>query len=249
MRIPCRKTIDALVDSWFACLAKCGLPHISSGLLVPNENYEREISDVAATHFVANSDHINYSSMRDTLALLGNQPATILETGSSAWGTNSTVLWDKYVQANGGSVWTVDIRKKPSTDLRSQVSSLTRLVCDDSVKFLRRWAHSHADTNVRLVYLDSFDVCFGKPFPAAVHCLEEYLAVKSHLRDGCLLLIDDTPGSAEWLLPDIRSAASEFADRHGVFPGKGMLVDLLLSKDPRVTKIHHRYQALYRFDN
>jgi hypothetical protein len=32
-----------------------------------------------------------------------------------------------------------------------------------------------------------------------------------------------------------------------MLPGKGMLLDLMLQRHPGVEKLHHRYQALYRF--
>lgn len=198
-------------------------------------------------HFAACRDHINYSSMRETVMLLGGKQATIVETGSSAWGTNSTILWDAYVQAVGGQVWTVDIRPTPSRELANVVSPQTTLVCDDSVVFLRQWAKRHRGESVSLVYLDSWDLSFNNPMSAAIHCLNEFLAIESHLRDGALLLIDDTPGSVDWVPAEFREAAHAFYAVHGVLPGKGMLVDLLLQARPGVKKIHHRYQTLYQF--
>jgi hypothetical protein len=184
----------------------------------------------------------------DTIRHLDGQPAVILETGSSAWGTNSTCLWDAYVQEFGGRVWSVDLRRTPSRQLRSKVSAATTLVADDSVAFLERWARNHREEVVSLVYLDSWDLFAQSPLPAAVHCIREYETIRPFLRGGALLLVDDTPGSEEWLTTELRHEAIVYRETTGLWPGKGMLLDLMLAQHPRVTRIHHRYQALYRFD-
>jgi hypothetical protein len=48
--------------------------------------------------------------MRQAIHLLGQSPSVILETGMSAWGTNSSLLFDDYVCCFGGEFFTVDIR-------------------------------------------------------------------------------------------------------------------------------------------
>jgi hypothetical protein len=199
-------------------------------------------------HAGCGPDHINYTSLRDTLQHLGGRPATILETGSSAWGANSTCLWDAYVREFGGRVWSVDIRRTPSRELRDKVSSATTLVTDDSVRFLNRWREQHPADRVDLVYLDSWDLDALSPVAAALHCVREYEAVQHLLRTGSLLLVDDTPGSEEWLTSDLKAGAEAYRERVGLWPGKGMLLDLMLAEHPRVTKLHHRYQTLYRFE-
>jgi hypothetical protein len=61
--------------------------------------------------------------------------------------------------------------------------------------------------------------------------------------------VDDAPAAPEHLRSEpAREAAEAFAATHGLVPGKGMFVDLCLRKAPGVTKLHHGYQALYRFD-
>jgi hypothetical protein len=62
--------------------------------------------------------HLNMSSLRDTLSLLEERPSLILETDSSAWGTNSSRLFDSYVASFGGEFHTVDIRIEPMLKLR-----------------------------------------------------------------------------------------------------------------------------------
>src|SRR5437763_717199 len=53
-------------------------------------------------------DHVNFPSLLETLRLLGGRPALIVETGSSAWGTDSSRLFDSYIASFGGNLWSVD---------------------------------------------------------------------------------------------------------------------------------------------
>lgn len=231
-------------------MAACGRPYTCSG--VKNYGWSGGPSCAAAEildrHEGCPPEHVNHTSLRDTLQQLGGQPAVILETGSSAWGVNSTCLWDTYVRQFGGRVWSVDIRRSPSRALRGKVSPATTLVTDDSVRFLERWRREHPAARVDLVYLDSWDLFAASPVPAAMHCIREYEAIQPLLRDGSLLLVDDTPGSEDWLTADLKTDALAYRERFGLWPGKGMLLDLMLEGHPRVTKLHHRYQTLYRFD-
>ncbi len=203
-------------------------------------------------HFRARStpDHMNLRSMSDALGLLEGRPSRILETGMSAWGTDSTRLFDDYVDAFGGELWSVDIRLQPLVHLRKSVSARTMLTCGDSVRFLRRWVRSRqADCRVDLVYLDSFDLDVENPYPAATHGIKELFAIRPALQPGSLLLVDDTPATPELCPAGMREPAERFLAREGVMPGKGMLIDRYLQGVEHVTKIRHDYQALYRFDS
>jgi hypothetical protein len=201
-------------------------------------------------HFASRSlgGHVNQESMRAAIRLLEERPCTILETGSSAWGADSSRLFDAYVARFGGAFATVDIRIQPLLRLRRDLSPMSEMVCDDSVRFLRRWMRENPARQVDLVYLDSYDLDAAAPTPAAVHGLLELDAIRPALRDGSLLLVDDTPTSVDFFPEPQRAEAALFAERTGLIPGKGMLIDLWLGNDPSVTKIHHEYQALYRFD-
>jgi hypothetical protein len=212
------------------------LPFESSGELVKR-------------HFETWSDpeHINFSSLRDTLNLLEERPSLILETGSSAWGTDSSRLFDAYVTSFGGEFHTVDIRVEPMLELIRSLSHQSRLACDESVRFLRRWVERNPGRRADLVYLDSWDLDVRDPVAAASHGLAEFFAIAPVLQEGSLLLIDDTPADADWLPVEWREAAREFQARFGLVPGKGMLVDRYLDGRDDVSKVHHRYQVLYRF--
>jgi hypothetical protein len=104
-------------------------------------------------------------------------------------------------------------------------------------------------TRVDLVYLDSYDLDPVAPTPAAVHGLLELDAIRPALHDGSLLLVDDTPNRVDFFPEPQRAQAARFAERTGLVPGKGMLIDVYLGNDPAVTKVHHGYQALYRFES
>jgi hypothetical protein len=206
--------------------------------------------ELVKAHFEAraDSDHVNFTSLLETLRLLNEAPSVILETGSSAWGTDSSRLFDAYVAAFGGWFWTVDIRLEPMLELRGSLSHDSTLVCDDSVRFLERWTKWDPGRRADLVYLDSWDLDVRSPVPAAMHGLREFFAISPALTGGSLLLVDDTPGKLEWFPEHMRAPAADFHSAYDLFPGKGMLIDLYLQTRPDVRKVHHRYQALYRFE-
>src|SRR5262249_37209242 len=155
-------------------------------------------------------------SMRNALALLEERPGRIIETGMSAWGTNSTLLFSDYVDAFGGELWSVDIRMEPLVSLRRSVSARTVLTCGDSVRFLERWvAANRADCRVDFVYLDSFDLDASDPYPAALHGIKELFAILPALRAGSLLLVDDTPASPADCTKGMRAPAERFLAREG----------------------------------
>ncbi|MEX2527838.1 MAG: hypothetical protein WEA09_09405 [Gemmatimonadota bacterium] len=183
------------------------------------------------------------------LSILGQRPAIIVETGSSAWGTNSSLLFDAYVNSFGGRFETVDIRLQPSLTLRGQCTKRTRLHCQDSVAFLRTWA-DRQHTNLDLVYLDSWDVDWADPIPSAMHGLAEFLAIEGQLRPGSLLLVDDTPADASVMRrvqPRHVGAFEQGMAKHGFPPGKGALIKLLLEGTGRGKLLAHDYQALWQF--
>ena len=89
---------------------------------VKRENCE-SIEEVLTTHFTKYTEEKH--PCRDTLSLalelLDEKPARILETGSSAWGANSSMLFDLYVSNFGGSFNSVDIRIEPAINLSKNV--------------------------------------------------------------------------------------------------------------------------------
>jgi len=204
--------------------------------------------------------HINYTSFKNAFEqLIKIKNPIIIETGSSRWGVNSTMLFDSYVRKYGGKFWSVDIDKNTIEDLKSKVCENTTMVCDDSVNFLKKWTIEHPDEKVDFVYLDSYDIDWLNPEPSQIHGLNEFLAIHLNLKNGSLLLIDDTPFSPEWFdyREGIYNTLLESYIENNRMPGKGRYVVDLLSdnesnelilKNKNVSLLHHMYQVFYKFE-
>ena len=81
----------------------------------------------------------------------------ILHSGTAAWGTLSTYLFDKYVSKYGGQLWSVDINPDTKRAAEPYMSSNTTLITMDSVE----WVSTHK-IKVDVVYLDSWDILMKK---------------------------------------------------------------------------------------
>jgi hypothetical protein len=205
--------------------------------------------DLCDEHFRARCDphHINYGSLKLALNQLNGDLAVIIETGTSAHGTDSTLLFDGYVRSFGGKCMTVDIDPSTVTRARKRVSNKTSVSVGDSVEFLTELSDEVLGA-ASLLYLDSFDVDFSAPRPAADHCLAEFAAVESRITPGTLVLIDDSPASTDWFsdfpADEYQRIQRDFASS-GLVPGKGMLLVPYLVKNG-ATLLYHDYQALFR---
>ena len=117
----------------------------------------------------------------------------------------------------------------------------------DSVEFLQETARQTDGRGIDFVYLDSFDIDFEKPMPAAEHCLKEFEAIYPVLTSGAVLLIDDSPSDPR-LIPNAfsRVELSGFGSECPP-PGKGMLVETLLASQG-IRRLVPGYQALYVID-
>jgi len=118
----------------------------------------------------------------------------IVETGCSRTENNykgdgmSTVLFDEFVNFYDGKVISVDINKTHCDFARPLVSSKTEIFCADSVKFLWRL---NPQTEIDLLYLDSFDINFNKPHLSMLHHIKELCAIIGRLKNGTIIAIDD----------------------------------------------------------
>lgn len=200
-------------------------------------------------HFVRHSqpDHINRQSISRTLEELNERPAHILETGSSAWGTNSSRLFDCYVRRFGGSFRTIDIRPEAAIALHSDVAPTSQLIVGDSVQGLQ-WIAEQEPPKFDLVYLDSFDLDANNPIPSMIHGLAEFLWLEDLTKSGTLILIDDTPRNNEqWRRAVGENAQSiMYSSMVGdIASGKGALIAALLDSD-KFKILDHGYQLLLR---
>ncbi len=125
------------------------------------------------------------------------RPVGIVETGCVRYADNwqgdgcSTILFDHYVQAVGGVVYSVDIDPEATKLCRELVSSQVFLDTGDSVARLKQLAAAHAD--VDLVYLDSFDLFRPHTIQSATHHINELMAILPAIRDDTLVVVDDSP--------------------------------------------------------
>ncbi len=210
----------------------------------------KSIEEVLTTHFRNYTDEKPGSSV-DTLCLalklLGEKPSRIIETGSSAWGANSSMLFDLYVSNFGGSFDTVDIRMDPAICLSNKCSNLSNFWCDDSVNWLSNLVKKSSE-EINLVYLDSWDLDPKDPLPPALHGLNEFLTLLPLLKRGCLVLIDDTPINAHYALPvhnDVWvNQWLKSKQKYRFSPGKGSLIKQYLEYNSIGKIIEHKYQLL-----
>lgn len=185
--------------------------------------------------------HLNYLTFRRLFQEMDNRPnLVILESGISSAGTHSTHLLNEYVRKYGGRFWSVDINPTLVENYQGSMCPATTLVCDDSVHFF-----TNCGLKADVIYLDSWDLDWYNPHPAAQHGLQEYHALKPCIQKNTLLLIDDTPANPYWL--DTRDTLYhdmvQYYTTHQCLPGKGQYI----AQEPKnATVLLHQYQLLYK---
>lgn len=189
----------------------------------------------------SHKSHPNIKAFIKIMELLQERPVTIIETGTSAWGTDSTRLWARYVQNFGGELWSVDIRPQASERLKGELRGNVHLVISDSVEFLL----SENSPKANVYFLDSWDVNWSDPEPSALHGLAEFDAIKKRLLPGDIIFIDDTPkGKANLPIP-AELIPIDFENKFGVEPGKGALVYKLILHDQKYEILFHEYSLIF----
>jgi hypothetical protein len=193
-------------------------------------------------NFWSTENHENRSAFEIALIALGGKSANIVETGTSAWGTDSTRIWDTYIRKFGGNLHSVDIRGAASRALLFQTSRNTHLVISDSVKFLAENPMPKTD----LYFLDSWDLDFSNPIPSAIHGMLEFMAIKEQLKSGSLLFVDDTPSKLIFEDRNLRNDDFEFERLFNCVPGKGALIKKYLDANLPHEVLHHEWSFLAR---
>lgn len=122
-----------------------------------------------------------------------NHHPVIVETGTYREQDNytgdgcSTLLFDNYIQHNGGHLISIDIDPAACKLARSNTSSKTEIIQSDSVEYL-----SSLSGNAALLYLDSFNITnWADDWEAASHHLKELFAAKDIICPGTLIVVDD----------------------------------------------------------
>ena len=132
-------------------------------------------------------------------------PIIIVETGALRDPNNfmdgqSTLLFDKYTLSRGekSKVYTVDIDPKCTKICRETVSKNVEIVTDDSVRYLSNLSSKFFKNKIKVTmfYLDSFDLDWRYPYPSAAHHLKEIAAISRILHEDTLVVVDDSPASA-----------------------------------------------------
>ena len=205
----------------------------------------KTVEDLVAGHFGrwSQSDHQNRQGLFLALGSLSGRAATIIETGTSAYGTDSSRLFDSYVRNFGGNFYSVDINPYPSRRLRFAKSRRAHFFVMDSVQFLDNFSTITSQAFVNLIYLDSWDVDWSNPFASAEHGKKELIAIRPFLRTGTIVVVDDTPVSMKWIPFSDQDVATKFKIEYGVLPGKGAFyIQALAGID--FTIIHHDYNLV-----
>ncbi len=206
------------------------------------------VETLVESHFRRWSEpsHQNRKGLQIALMNIHEINATIVETGTSAYGTDSSRLFDSFVRSFGGKFFSVDINTYPSRRLRVAKSKFSKFFVMDSVAFLEQLQDLTGESKIHLFYLDSWDVDWNDPIPSANHGQKEIESIKPFLVPGTILVIDDTPNSINWIPLTDRKSAEKFKKDFGVLPGKGAFHKVVL-KNFNYDVLHHDYNLVLKF--
>jgi hypothetical protein len=221
------------------------------------ERHFRQLEKTAESVDVQRSERIGHVTYPTFTALFeritGFERLSILETGSSSHGTDSSALFAKLVRSCGGHFTTVDIDALATANARRIFRALGCGIecvarCTESVNFIRSSPDSY-----NVVYLDSYDLVPGLFAEAERHGYAELetLLAAQRLEHEALILIDDTPNSMEAFARQadagyLRAVAAHRA-RHGRLPGKGALILEWITGRRDFEILAHDYQLLLRY--
>lgn len=204
----------------------------------------RNLDDLLRNHFNnwSSPDHQNRKGFEIALKGLKATNPIIFETGTSAYGVDSSRLFNEFVRKFGGKFFSVDINPKASEKLKIGKSRRTTYLVSDSVSAIEAFSSKFSINTIDFVYLDSWDVDWDDPLPSAKHGLAEFNAISRYLKTGSIILIDDTPNEIDWIPVSSRELALTFLATYGALPGKGALI---LSNQ----EINSDYEILYHSYN
>jgi len=191
--------------------------------------------------------HINYYTMRKAVELLiGNtSPSSkmiLIETGSAAHGTQSTLLWDKLLNSDviDGHLYTVDMNPHAVNNVKMLVSDKTTATCSDSLLYLPTLTEK-----IDFVYFDSYDCDFMYDNGSAVHHMKEFKCIEHLLKDGTVLLVDDTPINRHWMDNALSNPTFYAINDDTILHGKGNMINSYLETYTKSEKVMHQYQTLW----
>lgn len=208
----------------------------------------QSLEELVARHFKYWSEpaHINRYGLTVALRNVNLENPVLVETGTSAYGTDSSRLFDAFVSYYGGVFHSVDLDPVASKRLIFQHSRQSHFYVGDSVNFLKDVLVNQTKT-VDLFYLDSFDVNWEDPLAAARHGLAEFKALYQYIKTGSVLVVDDTPSLIKYIPEDFHKIALNFLNDYGVLPGKGALILKELQKMKNAEILVHEYNLVVKF--
>jgi hypothetical protein len=209
---------------------------------------ENDVFAIIENHFTNWSEvnHQNRHGLTVALAEVKSSNPFILETGTSAYGTDSSRLFDAFVSVKGGTFHSIDLNRDASRSLFLQHSRKTFFHISDSVKFILNELPQITD-HIDLCYLDSWDVDWSNPLPSALHGLSEFNAVRDYLKPGSVLVVDDTPNDIHWIPNRHHDEAVTFKNVHGVLPGKGAFIHKIIKSESPQSVLWHGYNLVIKF--
>jgi hypothetical protein len=208
----------------------------------------------SAVLFGAELTHINYPTFRALCERITQlERLSIVETGSSAHGTNSSALFARIVAQRGGVFTTIDLNSQASGNAAQLFRAIgapgCTAICGDSVQTLRQ-----LDQRFNIVYLDSYDLTPEHFLQSEWHGLAEFQVL---LERGSLdeaesyILIDDTPRSIEIFASQVDEyylqKVREHVVRFGRLPGKGALIAEAVRSNASFEVLAWEYQLLLRY--
>ena len=201
----------------------------------------KNVEDLINFHFKTYSEknHINREMFRIILNHFGGASLNILETGSAAHGTKSSMLFANYVKKFGGNFDTVDTNPQIKKIYSFLESNSVKFHTQDSLEFIKS-LDDKTIHNLDLIYLDSYDLDIFNPEPSQNHGLNEFLLLNEKIKKGTLIAIDDTPDSF-----DKFSTTKE--NKFNFIPGKGRFVLNYLKENSELYEIiYHEYSVVIK---
>jgi hypothetical protein len=139
----------------------------------------------------------------------------------------------------------VDIDEEPAKKL-GNLGPRVQLIVEDSVTFIKKFSLQEGE-EINLLYLDSYDIDWADPFPAAQHGFQEFQESKRLLSDGSVVVVDDTPADIHWIYDQYHPIAHNFKEKFGALPGKGALIVKEVRENPeRYEILYHDYNFVFK---
>ena len=213
----------------------------NKNFMLKNLQKINSIDELINFHFDTYStlSHINKDMFTLLLKNFSNKSLNILETGSAAHGSKSSMLFASYILKFGGRFDTVDINSDIKKFYKFIDNDMINFHTNDSVEFIKK-LNSDFVSDLHIVYLDSAPLDLKNPHSGQNHCLNEFLLIDANIKQGTLIAIDDTPKYFElW--------GSSFENTLNFVPGNGRYVlDYINKHKGKYEILYHHYSVVLK---